>query len=92
MELFQIMPQKGRIDEEVFQNALRSMRTDEITSLDNIKSTAETWGKLCILMSKADNLENRRACYDMWKRKGYKWQDMVSNTSQVCVLKLIINK
>jgi len=81
------MPQKGRIDEEAFLNALQSMRTDEIASLDNFKSTAEIWSQLCILMNKADNMGNQRACYDMWKRKRYNWQDIVSNTLQVCVLR-----
>ena len=38
-------------------------------------------------MDKADNMEtNRCACYDMWKRKRHKFQNIVTNFSQVCIL------
>ena len=79
------MPPKARIDEEVFEKALQSFRIGDINLLDNSKARADIWGQLCILMDKADNMENRRACYDMWKRKRHKLQNIVTNFSQVCI-------
>ena len=40
------------------------------------------WGFLCVLMNKADNVENRRACYDVWKRKRVKFQPIVDELLQ----------
>ena len=85
------MPPKARIEEESFQRALQSLAGDEIALLDTSKSTADVWTRLCILMDKADNMENRRACYDVWKRKRAKWQDSMKSQPKVCLPVLSIN-
>ncbi|CAF4889477.1 unnamed protein product [Rotaria sp. Silwood1] len=74
------MPPKGRIDEEVFQRALQTLNNNEIRVLDGSKATADIWGRICTLMNKADNVENRRACYDSWKRKRHVWNNLISDT------------
>ena len=85
------MPPKARIDDESFQKALSSLAGDEIALLDTSKSTADVWNRLCILMDKADNTENQRACYDVWKRKRSKWQHSVERQSKVCHSMLSVN-
>ncbi|CAF0914813.1 unnamed protein product [Adineta steineri] len=76
------MPPKSRIDEKAFQKALQSLRIDELHLLDSSTSTGGVWGRLCIEMSKPDNIENRRACYDAWKKKRYNSHDIVSSILQ----------
>ncbi|CAF4042117.1 unnamed protein product [Rotaria sordida] len=73
------MPLKARIDEKAFQKAIQSLCIDEIALLDCSKSTADIWDHLCTLMGKAKNAQNRRACYDAWKNKRFKSQD-INNT------------
>ncbi|CAF4372033.1 unnamed protein product, partial [Rotaria sp. Silwood2] len=72
------MPSKARIDEKAFQKALQSLSIDEIALLDCSKSSADIWGHLCTLMGKAKNAENCRACYDAWKHKRFKSQDIIN--------------
>ena len=61
------MPVKSRIEENAFHNAIRSLRMEELTLLNNSKLTSHIWSVLCVQMRKADNTENRRACYDAWR-------------------------
>jgi hypothetical protein len=81
------MPSKTRIEEKVFQNALRSLGTDELISLNNSKLTGDIWSRLCVQMGKADNIENRRACYDIWRQKRYNCRDIVNSILHVCVFR-----
>jgi hypothetical protein len=76
------MPSKGRIEEETFQRALHTLATDQLCLLDSSSATSVIWGSLCISMHKADNLENRRACYDVWRRKRVKFQPVVDELLQ----------
>ncbi|UJR13060.1 hypothetical protein I4U23_000086 [Adineta vaga] len=76
------MPRQGRIDDKAFKNALNSLSIDQIMSLDICKSTSEIWGELCIKMGKKNSAENRRACFDLWKRKGYKSEEIINNMQQ----------
>jgi hypothetical protein len=81
------MPPKSRIEERAFQAALRSLRIDELPLLDSSTSTGDIWSRLCIQMGKPNNIENQRACYDVWKRKKYNSHDIVSRILLVCILK-----
>jgi hypothetical protein len=82
------MPAKSRIEERAFQTALRSLRIDELSLLDNSTSAGDIWSRLCIQMGKANNIENRRACFDAWKKNKYNSHEIVSGILLVCVLKL----
>jgi hypothetical protein len=72
------MPAKSRIEERAFQTALRSLRIDELSLLDNSTSAGDIWSRLCIQMGKANNIENRRACFDAWKKNKYNSHEIVS--------------
>jgi hypothetical protein len=76
------MPLKVRIEEEAFQRALYALGKDQLCLLDSSSTTSAIWGFLCVLMNKADNIENRRACYDVWKRKRIKFQPIVDELLQ----------
>lgn len=80
---------KTRLEEEAFQKALQQLCTDEIALLDNSKAKDTVWGHLCILMSKADNDENRRACYDAWKKNRFNAHDIVNEMLQVCACLIV---
>ena len=77
------MPPKSRIDEKDFEKALRSLSIDDLHLLDSSASTADIWGRLCVHMRKSDNSENRRACYDAWKKNRYNSHNIVNNILQV---------
>jgi len=85
------MPPKSRIEEKAFEKALRSLRIDELYLLDSSTSTGDVWRRLCVEMRKPDNIENRRACYDGWKKKRYNSYGIVNSILQVCVPKLNID-
>ncbi|CAF4547766.1 unnamed protein product, partial [Rotaria socialis] len=74
------MPPKGRIDEEIFLKTLRTLHNDEIRMLDDSKARANIWGHICTSMDKADNVVNRRACYDLWKRKRHICNNLINDT------------
>ncbi|CAF4796092.1 unnamed protein product [Rotaria socialis] len=77
------MPPKGRIDEEIFLKTLRTLHNDEIRMLDDSKARANIWGHICTSMDKADNVVNRRACYDLWKRKRHICNNLINDTLSV---------
>lgn len=68
------MPRKARIEENIFRVKIDELHLQDFVSLESATSSAEIWGRLCKMMKKSDNIENRRACYDLWKRKGPKIQ------------------
>jgi hypothetical protein len=86
------MPLKARIEEEAFQRALYALGTDQVCLLDSSSTTNAIWGHLCVLMNKADNFENRRSCYDMWKRKRAKFQSIVDELLQKNTFKARIHQ
>ena len=81
------MPPKSRMEEKIFQNALRSLRIDQLLLLNSSKLTAGIWSRLCIQMGKADNTENRRACYDAWRQNRFDSNNIVNSILHVCVWK-----
>lgn len=76
------MPPKARIDDDSFKQALSTLDTDQLRQLDAFSSTDPLWGYLCVSMGKANNAENRRACYDAYKRKQLKFQPLVNQLIQ----------
>ena len=80
------MPRQRRIDDETFKRALYSLSIDQIISLNDCQTSADVWGQLCMKMGKANNQENRRACFDLWRRKQYKCEEIINNIPQVFLL------
>ncbi|CAF3851389.1 unnamed protein product, partial [Rotaria magnacalcarata] len=76
------MPRKARINEESFEKALCEIGIDDVALLNSSKSSADIWGRICSRMGKGDNIENRRACYDFWKRKGYSLHSTIPDFMQ----------
>ena len=81
------MPPKTRLEPDAFQEALRALSTDEVALLDRATLSADIWGHLCLLMDRANNKKNQRACFDLWNRKQYQWHSIVNNILQVCASK-----
>ena len=80
------MPPKPRIEEKDFTNALRSLSIDELHLLNNSATSGDVWKRLCIVMEKPYNIENRRACYDAWKKNRYNSHNVVNIILQVSFL------
>jgi hypothetical protein len=92
MVAFQIMPPKGRVEAQSFQNALRSLQSEELNLLDNSSTTGAIWGHLCLLMGKPDNTEHRRACYDIWKRKRFGSHDTVDEIRRKGISQCVLDR
>ena len=80
------MPRKTRLDEQSFREQLKKLSEPDIELLHNAKSSADIWGRLCALMGKTETIENRCACYDLWKRKGSQLCHEDSNLVKVSLL------
>ncbi|CAF1331295.1 unnamed protein product, partial [Rotaria sp. Silwood1] len=76
------MPPKTRLEQEDFEKALQALNTDEVALLDRAIASADIWGHLCLLMGKANNKKNQRACFDLWNRKQYQLHRIVNNMLQ----------
>ena len=72
------MPPKARIDDDSFQRILSALEPDQIRQLDSASTTDLIWAYLCVLMNKANNAENRRACHDVYKRRRAKFQPFIN--------------
>ena len=86
------MPPKARIDEQSFQKALRALPADELNLLDSSSTTGAVWSHICLSMGKPDNTENRRACYDIWKRKRFGSHDIVDEIRQKGMSQCVIDR
>ncbi|CAF3760562.1 unnamed protein product, partial [Rotaria sp. Silwood1] len=76
------MPPKARLEQDDFEKALQALNTDEVALLDRATLSADIWGHLCLLMGKANNKKNQRACFDLWNRKQYQLHRIVNNMLQ----------
>ncbi|CAF3077096.1 unnamed protein product [Rotaria sp. Silwood2] len=76
------MPPKARLEQDAFEKALQALSTDEVAFLDRATPLSDIWGHLCLLMGKANNKKNQRACFDLWNRKQYQLHNIVNNTLQ----------
>lgn len=83
------MPPKARIDADSFKQALSTLKPDQLRQLDTFATTDPLWGDLCVSMGKANNAENRRACYDAYKRKRATFQPFVNQLIQKNDIELI---
>ena len=72
------MPPKARIEDLCFKGALSVLEPDQLRLLDHSSTTDIIWSYLCLLMNKANNAENRRACYDVYKRKRIIFQPFIN--------------
>ena len=90
--IFQIMAPKARIDEHSFQKAIRAIPLEELNLLDSSSTTGAVWSHMCLLMGKPDNTENRRACYDIWKRKRFGSHDIVDEIRRKGISQCVIDR
>lgn len=86
------MPPKARIELDTLQRVLYTLEADKLCLLDSSSATSEIWGYLCILMNKADNTQNRRACYDIWKRKRLEFLCIINKSLQKNISKSTIHQ
>jgi len=86
------MPPKARIESEAFQRALYTLEPDKFCLLDSSSTASAIWGYLCVLMNKADNAQNRRACYDIWKRIRVEFLSIIDESLQKNTLKSTIHQ
>lgn len=86
------MPPKARIDENSFQQVLSLLELNQLHQLESSSTTDPIWGYLCTLMNKGNNPENRRACYDIYKRKRVKLQSVLHQLVENHALQTIIHR
>ena len=60
--------------------------------MDSSSTTGGVWSHICLSMDKPDNTENRRACYDIWKRKRFGSHDIVDEIRRKGMSQCVIDR